>query len=265
MRLHSLCSRLSTLAVVLSLCAIGFTGCSDDDDDNPMDPGTGSTEFTGTFANAAEGGQLSITIPLATGDLAPARLAGSALAHDVAVTGALYSDVGDTIGLSGTYNEEANSLVLTGGGYTLTGTYDAASSPQGIAGSYTGGNGAGIFGCAVGGSSSVLVLCGTLTDLGLTYSERWNMIVAGNAVAGLAVMEDGEIIPFDGTLGGVSPGKSLSVDHDLGDGRSFVASGTVYESAEISNGTWELDSGTIADPNGLWSGQDCESPPPPVQ
>ncbi|HET9253391.1 MAG TPA: hypothetical protein VFP58_14850 [Candidatus Eisenbacteria bacterium] len=262
MRLHYRSSRRSMFALVLALCAIGFTGCSDEDDDNPVDPGSSSTELTGAFANANEGGQMSITIPLPTGNLAPARLAGSALAHDVSVTGTLYPDTGDTIGLTGIYNEEANSLVLSGGGYTLSGAYDAANTPPGVAGTYSGPNGTGIFGCAVGGSSSVLVLCGSLTDLGVTYTERWHLVVAGNAAAGVAIMEDGEIIPFEGTVGGVSPGRTLSVNHDLGDGRSLIASGTVYTNAEISNGTWELDEGTIADPMGFWSAHDCENPPP---
>lgn len=259
MRLQTL--RLPTLAAILALSLIAFAGCSDEDDDNPMDPGSGSTEFTGTYASTGDGGQVSITIPLATGSLAPARLARPALAHDVAATGTLYSDVGDTIGLTGIYNEEANALVLSGGGYTLSGTYDAGSSPAGIAGTYTGPNGTGIFGAAVGGSGSVLVLCGTLSDLGVTYTERWNLIVSGSAAAGLAVMEDGEIVSFQGFVAGVSPGRSLSVNHDLGEGRSLIASGTVYDNAEISNGFWELNEGTIADPNGTWSAQDCDSPP----
>jgi len=262
MRHDSRFSRLSLFAAILALFAIGFTGCSDDDDDNPLNPGPGSSTFTGTYVNGSEGGQVSISIPLVAADLAPARLAKGALAHDVTATGAFYTEEGDTIGLSGTYNEEANSLVMTGGGYSLAGTYDASHSPQGIAGTYTGPNGTGIFGAAAGTSSSVTVLCGSFSDIGTSFEERWNLIVAGDAVAGVAVMGDGEIIPFEGTLTGVSPGRTLVVADNLGDGRTMIASGTVYENAQISTGQWELDEGTVADPNGFWNAQDCDTPPP---
>lgn len=264
MRLFAVPRRALFLRAALGLLTlVALQGCSDDDDDNPMDPGSQSTELSGTFANGLEGGHMSITIPLATGNLAPARLAGSALAHDVVVTGALYSDQGDTIGLTGTYNEEADSLLLTGGGYTLEGKYDAAAAIPGIAGVYSGPNGGGYFGCAVGGNSAILTMCGNLQDLGSTYSERWNMVVAGDVVAGLAVMEDGEIIPFEGTLTGSSPNRTLAVDQNLGDGRSLVAAGTVSTATGAGQGSWELEMGTIADPSGLWAVWDCENPPAP--
>lgn len=263
MRLFAVPRRALFLCATLALLSLVAFGCSDDDDDNPMDPGPGtqSTQLTGTFAGANDGGKMTVTIPLAPAALAP-RLGGPALTHDVAVTGTLLPDAGGTVGLTGIYNEETDSLYVTGGGYVMGGEYDPAGPIPGIAGVYLGPSGAGGFGLAVGGSGTVTVYCGTYVNDDLTASGRLNMVVVGNAVAGAAIVQ-GEVRGFEGAITGTAPNQTISVNQDIGDGAFLIAEGDLNATTgEITNGTWRIEVETVISDFGTWQGSTtCQSIP----
>jgi hypothetical protein len=263
MRLFAVPRRALFLCATLALLSFVAFGCSDDDDDdNPMDPGPGtqSTQLTGTFVGSNDGGTMTVTIPLASAALAPSTT-DPALAHDVAVTGTLSPDAGGTIGLTGIYNEENDSLYVTGGGYVMGGEYDPAGPIPGIAGVYLGPSGAGGFGLAVGGSGTVTVYCGTYVNDDLSASGRLNVVVVGNLVSGAAVVE-GEVVGFEGTITGTAPDQTISVNQDVGEGAILIAEGDFNATAgTITNGTWRIEVETVITDFGTWSGStSCQQP-----
>jgi hypothetical protein len=260
MRLFAIPRRALFTFVALGLVTlVALQGCSDDDDDNPMDPGAQSTQLTGTFVGSGDGGTMTVTIPLASTALAP-RLGGSALSHDVAVTGVLSPDAGGTINLTGTYSEETDTLYVTGGGYVMGGEYEPAGSIPGIVGVYLGPSGAGAFGLAVGGSSTVTVYCGTYVNDDLSATGRLNTIVVGSEVAGAAVVE-GEPVGFEGAITGTAPDQTISVNQDIGNGAVLIAEGDLNATTgEITNGTWRIEVDTVITDFGTWSGSTACAP-----
>jgi hypothetical protein len=269
MRLFAIPRRPLFLGAAL-LTLVALQGCSDDDDDNPMDPGGQSTELSGIYVSHYDGGKMTVTIPLASAALAP-RLGGSALAHDVAVTGLLSPDLGETVDLTGTYNEETDSLYATGTNpgfsspYLMWGKYEPVGSVPGIAGHYQGPNAPGGFVLAAGGSGTVTAYCGVTIIDGETSTGRINLIVVGTQMAGAVIVYTGELglerlYHIQGTITGTAPNQTITVNQILGDqdpvdGLILIAEGTLDATAgTITNGTWELQlEGTTTD-FGTWDG-----------
>ena len=252
MRLLAAFRRALIFSATLGILAlVALQGCSDDDDDNPVDPGTGATEFTGAYAGSVDGGRMSVTIPLGPSVLAP-RLGGNAGAHEVTVTGALFPDTGDTVGLTGTYSEESDALLLTGvGGYEFEGAYEPTATIPGIEGTYTGPNGSGSFGLAQGGTSTVQAYCGTYSNLGPT-ARRLHLVVVGSAVSGGIILEQG-MATFEGTVtSGIVP--QITINQDLGNGTALIATGSLEaDFGRITNGTWEIQDEGVTVDSGIWS------------
>jgi hypothetical protein len=240
------------------LCCLALTGCGDDDDgdQNPVNPGTGDpTLFTGTFVGATEGGLMTMYIELPQAELAPS-LAGRTAEPGAPAFGVLSPDVGGTINLSGTYNQETDSLRLSGSGYTVMGHYDPAGPVPGIIGPYTGPGGAGFFGCAVGGSNAVQVYCGMYTDLLATKSDRWNLAIIGGAVRGLAYYGV-DVLNFEGTATGTGNTRTIAIQQDLGGGAVLIADGTLNTTTGDVGGDWRIEIGSTVDDSGTWDASTC--------
>lgn len=250
-------SRRVPAFAVLALCLFSFSGCGDDDDDNPVHPGGGtpSTQLTGTFVGENEGGLMSLAIPLAQADLAPPLGAGPTRVHSVTASAVLSPDVGGVVNLTGVYDEEADSLYLSGQGYTLDGHYDSAGPVPAIVGDYTGPNGAGLFGCAVGGSGTVHVYCGTFVNESQTSTGRLNLVTIGDHVRGLVAFE-GEIVAFEGTSTATSTVRTIAVNQELVAGRVLIASGTIDLNTGEAGGNWRIEVIGVVD-FGTWDASTC--------
>ena len=250
-------ARLARASIGL-LAMFAMAGCSGEDD-NPVDPGVGtpSTQFTGTFINGNEGGLMNLTIASAT--LAPALRAASIGAHDIVANATLSPDVGGTINLTGTYNEEADSLNLIGGGYTMSGKYSSTGGVGGIVGRYMGLNGSGFFGCALGGSSAVKVYCGSFENQPQTVSGRWNILIIGDEVVGVAAPSGGNPFGFSGTASGTGTTRAIAIFTDSGGGAVVRANGTLDTTTNDVAGTWTFEEDFVVTDTGTWSGTPCRA------
>lgn len=233
---------------------IALPGCGDDgDDDNPVNPGS-STQITGTFANPTEGGMMAITI--ASASLAPTTRAGSARAHTAYASATLSPEVGSAVLVTGTYGDESDSLILSGGGYNMAGLYDAASGS--IRGSYLGPRGAGRFVGAVGGPSAISIHCGTFEDEDDVSRGRWNLMVSGTTLWGIGALHSGIFYQFEGTVSGGGAMKTISVDDQaVGNGHDLIASGTLDTGTGLGQGTWTSSNSGITINTGPWSVAAC--------
>jgi hypothetical protein len=124
-------------AVLLLFLLVGAS-CSDDEED-PVGPGPTTSQFTGVFTSSSDGGLMTLSIPLATGDLAPKHPARTAIAHDVQALATLALDAGGTINLAGTYSEENRLARADRAGLQHDGTATIQSGPvPGVTGEWTG-------------------------------------------------------------------------------------------------------------------------------
>src|SRR5437899_950654 len=114
--------------------ALVLSGCSKDE--TPTAPAGGATTYIGVLGNGAEAGSITLTFSAAP-KVAPGVAEGTATI--ITVTGTVKFVGGATIILTGTYNTDNDSLIVSGGGYTFKGTYTNGV----ISGTYTGPNGAG--------------------------------------------------------------------------------------------------------------------------
>ncbi len=244
------------LACVAVLGLITWVGCSDDDEDNPMNPGGGgptSTSFTGLFIGGGDGGRVSLTI--ATTALAPALR--SAI---VTATGSFDLDGGAAIPLTGTYDTDTDSVYATGGGYSIAGAYDSTGTEIAILGGYTGPNGDGFFACLAGASTSITTLCGSFDNDTMTETGLWNILIYGDDVAGAAVPDGGStVIGFEGTV--VGTGNPRTINFSGSDGAvDLTGTGSWNTTTNVVTGTWDtVDSGTLTPiDNGTWGGTPCD-------
>ena len=258
MRLLAVSRRAVFACATLGLLSlVGIQGCSDDDEDNPVNPGPTSTQLTGTYANANEGGQMSISI--SSGTLAPALRAGALATHTIAASGSLTAEGTTTpTPLTGNYSEETDSLYLTGGGYDMAGHYDGTTST--ITGGYSGPNGVGFFSCAVGGSNAIQVYCGAFeSTMNSGVVGRWNVVISGSQLSGIGAVTGGGLYEFTGTVTGTGTTRTVAVNQDLGSGVTLTADGTLDTSTDQIGGTYALDDNGTPSDAGNWTGGDCSS------
>ena len=240
--------------VVLTLVVL--PGCDDDDEDNPLQPGSPNTQFTGMFTGPGDGGLMTLSVPLAAADLSAARPAAGSATHSVDAVATLSLDSGGPVNLFGTYTEENDSLYLGGQGYTVTGVYDASEPVPGITGEFAGPLGAGFFDVSIGGSNSIGVLCGEHTQDQITY-ERMQLGVGMSDIFGFIVIH-GETIHFEGTATPLGGGYyTVSATQDLGNGTELFLYGTLNLTAHAF-GQWSIQAnGVPLEPFGDWYVNTC--------
>jgi len=181
--------RRSTLLALALLALIGpFAGCNNDDDEGQNLPTT--TTYEGTLTGpGGESGTLTVLVLVAP------PYSSVALARDtVTATGTVTLQGGGTIDLVGTYDDVTGQLVITGGGYTFTGT---AANGQ-IVGFYTGPNGTGSFVALIATGARVTVYCGAFDG---DATGSWNLAVSnGGAALGSFTAADGVSGSLVGTV-----------------------------------------------------------------
>ena len=241
----------NALALGLALIAcLSISGCNNNND--PMSPGGGggggggtSSTFVGTMAGPSSGGKLTLVVP--TANPAPANGERAARAAIVA-TGTFNPPGGTAVALAGTYDTNTKALAVTGGGYTLAGTYSSGL----LRGSWTRSPAteAGTFVVVLASSAtSVRVYCGTFTSTSGGVGGIFNFAVQGSTIDGLAYTSSGTETLLQGTLDG---GTSVTLINPLNPG-PFLATGTLNASNNTVNGTYNDGAGN----SGNWSGVGC--------
>ncbi len=216
---------------------------------------TGS--FKGTLVGANVSAVLTVTLPGSTASAPAHRVrfsivrTANAAAAPISVTGTL-AIVGDgSFSLSGTYDPSANpQLTVTGGGYTITGTYTATNGV--FSGSFSGPGGtSGQWTVSAGGGTAVSVYCGTY---GGSASGTWNMVLdASNRLTGVVNTGKGARL----MQGSYSPGSNPNVSVTFSGGS---ASGNVDPATGAGSGTWSNNKGGA----GTWTGSTALCSPPPA-
>jgi hypothetical protein len=204
--------------------------------------GSGKTSaYKGTFTGAGgDGGSLVVNMPTSSGGGGgPSPQPGSAGGVGVQdiqiqtvhnVTGTAYVG-GQTVTLTGTFDDSNNKLTVAGGGYTFSGVI----STTGVNGTYVGPKGTGAFTLLSSGNATPY--CGTFTG---TASGVWNFVTGSGTLQGSYTDSKGNT----GTLVGTVDGSNKVTITPAGGG---TATGAI--SGDTATGSW-MSSGGM----GTWTG-----------
>lgn len=145
------------VATLLSACGGGSSGSTPP---SPTTPSPATSTFQGTIAGSGrQSGTLTVSVQAQVAASFPSimRWPFVATLHaqgtTVAATGSLHIAGGSTVALTGTFDSSTKVLILSGGGFTFTGSLGGSV----LSGTYTGPNG------ATGGFSSHSTAAGTVT------------------------------------------------------------------------------------------------------
>ena len=226
---------IKLLFIIVVIVAAVITGCKKDE--TPTGSG-GSVTYIGTLANASETGSITLTFASAPSKQSPRATAGSETI--INVSGSI-KIAGVTITLTGTYNTDTDSLIVSGGGYTFAGTYSNGN----ISGTYTGPHGSGSFTAEVSGEGTTIkVYCGTYheTSPDTSVHGRFNLVVKGNVVTGIT--DDG--LRLGGTVDGsqvlvhFTEYPTIDIAHGvIQEDGSIVGEYSVPAETGVRSGTWE--------------------------
>jgi hypothetical protein len=232
--------RLPTVTALVLLSA-----CSDSGNSNGGGGSGGGSNsvFTGivTSDDGLSSGALTFTIPATS--LIRTAPTGPYVMGSLSVTGSINYAGAASVALSGTYDATTDALSLSGGGFTLDGSFDGVDRLEGtMSGAATG-----TFVTTKGNSAAAY--CGTYTQTaGGADDGTFSFVIAGAKVRGTAVSsQDGSVIPLDGTFAGSTinifiPGSSTS---------PYLATGT--KSGTTVSGTFDNQTGGT----GTWTGAVC--------
>ena len=253
-------------AAVAVAGALVSIGC---DDDGARDPRGGigpptTTRFTGVYAGGSYGGRADITI--GTIDLAPARPgAGNAVAGiDLEISaivpalGTLSETGGGVTNLTGTYDGVADTLNVSGGGYTVRGTRTGPNGASQLAGTVTAGSGEALIRCVEDGANAVSTYCTTFESGITTRAGPLHLVITGTTVAGVVFdLTEGVGAYAVGSVNGSGATRGLAFSASLEATRRLSYSGTLVLATGDVTGTWALlDHGTVVD-SGTWAGSTC--------
>lgn len=222
----------SIIACTLFL-VLGLVGCSSDSTGTNSGTSSGSTsgtpgggtQYKGTFAGKGEGGAIDVTVAAASGGAVAEK--SIHIMATLTVSGTLKITGGETITLTGTYDDVTKTLTVTGGGYTFTGTFGAS----GITGTYNGPKGSGSFAVLSGAGSKAY--CGTYAG---KSSGVWNFTINGTTLLGSYSDANGTGGPLTG---------SATADGKV-DMPNVKATGQI--TGDTATGTYE---------GGTWTGKGC--------
>ena len=243
--------------LLLALAPVILAGCGDDNG-SPTGPGPGatSTTMTGVMINAAENGRLTVTIATTTLTPPPGALAARAVAVDASAT---FRPIGGSVvNLSGTYDADSDTLLLSGGGYTIVAEVEEGDPPSTV-GQYDGPNGPGFFGAVATGSTSTPVYCGTYQSNTTSENGNLSFLVSGDVFAGITFSAvTSWFRPFEGSVSGTGTTRTV-IGGNVEDGvDSLYISGSFNTVSGVSSGTWTLvDLTDQSAESGTWSAVEC--------
>ncbi len=244
-------------ARLLAACATGLfvtiAACSSNTSTGAS--GNTSTTLVGVVADSTESGTITLTVGTglsgALVGFAPVSVPRSPtiIAAVVSASGTLKLAGGSTISLSGTYDTGSGALSVSGGGYTLTGTYANGV----LSGTFTGPHGSGGFSTQTSSSTNTATTyCGTwvATDGSNDHGVFNAVFTSGAAVAVAYSLKNASTFEGVGTVSG----------------SSFTITGTVRTSNGTFTGTatgaisGSSVSGTFSSPDGhgTFSGAVCQ-------
>ncbi len=231
--------KFTWLLFILLITAAFVSSCKKDD--TPTVPPTtlNATKYIGTLGNGAEAGVLTLNFASAPPKVAPSII--NSIATIINVTGTVKIG-GITINLTGTYNTDTDSLIVSGGGYNFKGKLNSSN----LSGTYTGPNGDGSFTAESStADGSVKVYTGTSHETSPDTSNhgRFLLVVKGIALTG--------ITDYGQKVGGTISGTHLSVHFEESPAVE-IAQGNVSGDGTSIQGTYSVatESGTIT---GTWS------------
>ncbi len=182
----------------------------------------------------------------------------SALMGTVGIAGFMTSETGDTTSLTGTYFEAADSLSLSGGGYTFSGILVVYLRVLWLTGRYVGPNDVGAFIGLVGSTDTVKTYCGTFRSDSTTISGRWNFAVRGDTLVGFALDQGSEFeLGFFTLLTGTTGARQFQAIAGKAPSSTFYWLGSVNASAGLASGTWLGFVGGILHESGTWTAASC--------
>lgn len=249
--------RASCLAFVALLV---FAGCGDDDPAKPKPADPPSNSFTGYMSDGTQSGKIVVTVSgtaLAGRPRSIGRAVLGAPGHGgTAVATCTFG--GDTITVSGTYDDEADSLHMTGSGYAFIGRQfpDIHGTPI-LMGDFTGPSGDGHW-MSNGEIPAPRVYCGRWRSSVAPDSGTFNFVAGDTAFFGVAVSYTGNVATgYFGSISGPGPVVNLYalVDDIFG---LVTVEGTLDLNTGQTSGTY-----ATTDPyyspldNGTWSGELC--------
>lgn len=231
--------RFSVGALLLS-ASLGLVACGGGGDGGNNGGGSTST-FTGIISSDDGSQSGSISLVVQTGNPAPPAPTGPSLRDPVNVAGSLNFGAG-AIALTGTYEPDGGTIVVTGGGYDLAGGFDGNNR---LEGNWAGPGGlAGNFVTTL--SASATAYCGSYAADDQSDSGTFSFVVAAGVLLGEAVSDQGGgTIPLDGTVSGGN------ITIHVPGGSAGLATGTINGSSV--SGTYDDQQGTT----GTWSGGLC--------
>jgi hypothetical protein len=230
LRFHDAARAGSALVAAL---AIGLSGCGKD---NPTQP-PGSSRFRGAFTGAATTGCLSITVDTAT----PAPQGGNrAVKTAVTATGSIRF-YGSRVDVTGTYDETADTVTLSGGGWTVSGNLAAYGMEGTMSGPQTA-----VFSLYQYGADTVRVFTGTF-DSSTAEDGNFNFAIRGTGVRGHAVDSTGTVVVLSGTF--APSDSSITITHPGNPAGPPFATGRLHPDESVS-GTYDDQSGD----SGTWAG-----------
>jgi len=210
-----------------------------------LPPSAAPTSLVGVAVGAADGGSLTLVLPVG---VSPGHQAGPFSSQGpVGVSGSFAPTGASVIPLGGTYDSFTKALSLSGGGYAFTGTYFSGV----LRGNWvrTPSPASGTFVLVLANSaSSVHAYCGTFTSTSGGESGIFDFVVQGSTVDGIACTSSGTEIRLQGTLAGTG----LTIINPLNPG-PYLATGTLNTSNNTVSGTYDDSAGN----HGTWAGAGC--------
>ena len=249
--------RLFVALAIGSILATSWYACgskgssSNSSPTSPSGPTNSATMFEGTIAGAGgQSGAFSVTIQVAVAasSVASLRAAGLTIKPEsfTQVSGTLNVAGGASVTLAGSYDSSTNTVSLSGGGFTLTGTISGAV----LSGTYTGPGSTGVFSSLNSTQASVTAYCGTHSGGSGIFTMQVSASGTVSGVAGPSAGAAGDT--FAGQLNGIN----LSFSDPSG---NTTGTGTVQNG--IVNGTFSKGgtfTGTFTASTGV-----CSVPTPP--
>lgn len=228
-----------------------------------------STSFTGIFTNGTENGSLYLTVNTTT--LAPkvpfhqtytpaSVLSPRSKAPEAIVTasGSMKIVGGGMVSLTGGYDNEADTLYMSGGSYTFRGQTDTGGSNPSISGQYDGPNGVGFFG-ALTGVVGAAPYCGTFSSGTTPLTGTWDFLIGNGKIQGVGVPSGGSPLDFEGTVDVIGTTGTIAAGSNNGSD-SLSVHGTLNTLNHTVSGTWylvDIAGGGVGNDNGTWSGNLC--------